>query len=110
MTWSLAHTGNVADEASDAPDPSVSRRRNAVAGRRYEFRIIGRLSPRARAAFRGMEVREVPAETVLRGDVTEAGGVQEVLTLIQSLGLEVVSVRRTSGDRYADERTSRPDT
>jgi hypothetical protein len=71
-------------------------RRNTVAERRYEFRIIGRLSERARAALSGMEVHDVPAETVISGDVAEDGGVQEVLMLIQSLGLEVVSVRRTS--------------
>jgi hypothetical protein len=81
-----------------------------VAERRYEFRITGRLSPRVRGAFRDMDVREVPAETVISGDVAEEGGVQEVLTLIQSLGLEVVSVRRTSGDRHVDERASRPGT
>lgn len=81
-----------------------------MAERHYEFRITGRLSARARSAFDGMEVREVPAETVLSGDVAEEGGVQEVLTLIQSLGLEVVSVRQTSGDRYVDEQTSRPGT
>jgi hypothetical protein len=81
-----------------------------VADRRYEFRITGRLSARTRGAFRGMEVREVPAETVISGDVAEDGGVQEVLALIQSLGLEVVSVRRTSGDRPVGEQASRPGT
>jgi hypothetical protein len=81
-----------------------------VAERRYEFRITGRLSARARGAFLGMEVREVPAETVISGDVAEEGGVQEVLKLIQSLGLEVVSVRQTSGDRYVDEQATRPGT
>ena len=69
---------------------------------RYEFRIVGRLSDRAQSAFTGMEVREVPAETVISGEVAEDGGVQEVLSLIQSLGLQVVSVRRASGDRPAD--------
>ena len=78
-----------------------------MADRRYEFRIAGRLSGRARSAFRGMNVREVPAETVISGNIPEEGGVQEVLTMIQSLGLEVVSVRRTSDDRSADERTPR---
>lgn len=69
--------------------------------RRYEFRITGRLSERARHAFPGMEVREVPAETVISGDVAVEGGVQEVLARIQALGLEVVSVRRANGGRGA---------
>jgi hypothetical protein len=68
---------------------------NAVPERHDEFRIVGRLSERARSAFRGMEVLEVPAETVISGDIAEDGGVQEVLSLIQSLGLQVLSVRRT---------------
>jgi len=65
-----------------------------VPGRRYEFRIAGRLPERARAAFAGMDVAEVPAETVISGEVANDDRVQEVLTLIQSLGLEVVAVRR----------------
>lgn len=74
--------------------------------RRYEFRIIGRLSQRTRDAFPGMEVREVPAETVISGEVAEEDGVQEVLKLIQSLGLQVVAVRRSNGPR-TDERSPR---
>ncbi|MBN9111974.1 MAG: hypothetical protein J0I34_24725 [Pseudonocardia sp.] len=62
----------------------------------YEFRVIGRLSDRARAAFPGMDVREVPAETIISGDVADDGGLQDVLSRMQSLGLEVVSVRRAT--------------
>ena len=62
-------------------------------GRRYEFRIAGSLSERARSAFRGMDVADVPAETVISGVVDDDGGVREVLALIQSLGLK--------GSRYA---------
>jgi hypothetical protein len=71
----------------------------AMPVRRYEFRVAGRMSDRARSAFPGMDVTEVPAETVIAGDVTDDGGVQEILTLIQSLGLNVVSVRQASGAR-----------
>jgi hypothetical protein len=49
-----------------------------------------------------MDVADVPAETVISG-VVDADGVQEVLALIQSLGLEVVSVRRTAGGRKVIE-------
>jgi hypothetical protein len=73
-----------------------------VPGRRYEFRISGSLSEPARSAFRGMEVADVPAETVISA-VVDADGVQEVLALIQSLGLEVVSVRRAAGGRKVIE-------
>jgi hypothetical protein len=76
--------------------------RTAGRARRYEFRVVGRLSERARCAFRGMHVREVPAETVIRGDVAEDGGIQQVLDVIQRLGMQVVSVRSTSAGRRAD--------
>ena len=77
-------------------------------GRRYEFRIAGRLSERARSAFRGMDVADVPAQTVISGMVDDDAGVQEILTLIQSLGLEVVSIRRANGARKVREQTLGP--
>ena len=64
---------------------------------RYEFRITGKLAEQARSAFPGMNVAEVPAETVISGDVNDDGGVQEVLTMIQSLGLQLISVLRVPG-------------
>ena len=76
-------------------------------GRRYEFRISGSLSEPARAPSAGMDVAAVPAETVISGQVDD-DGVQEVLALIQSLGLEVVSVRRANGARKAREHILRP--
>jgi hypothetical protein len=67
---------------------ATTRRRTAVPEQRYEFRVSGRLSERARAAFVGMELVEVPAESMISGDVADDGGVQDVLALIQSMGLQ----------------------
>jgi hypothetical protein len=64
-----------------------------VPGRRYEFRVAGRLSERAIDAFVGMDVVEVPPQTVLTGTVDDAQ-MHSVLALIQSLGLHVVSMQR----------------
>jgi hypothetical protein len=75
--------------------------------RRYEFRIAGSLSERARAAFPGMDVTAVPAETVISGQVDD-DGVQQVLTMIQSLGLKIVSLHRANGARKAHEHILRP--
>ena len=61
---------------------------------RYEFQVSGRLSDTARGAFAGMDVREVPAETVIATDVVDDADVHAVLDLIQSLGLHVVSFQR----------------
>ena len=63
--------------------------------RRYEFRITGKLSQHTRSAFPGMDVAEVPAETVICGDVNDNRDVQQILTMIQCLGLRLVSIRRT---------------
>lgn len=66
--------------------------------RRYEIRVTGRLSDRARDAFTGMDVVEVPAETVISGPVGDDGQLHTVLALIQSLGLHVVSVEQVPRD------------
>jgi hypothetical protein len=70
----------------------------AVPDTRYEIRVTGRLSERARDAFPGMEVVEVPTETVISGSVDDGGHLDTVLAVIQSLGLHVVSVQRVSED------------
>jgi hypothetical protein len=65
-----------------------------VPERQFEFRVLGRLSDQARHAFAGMEIIEVPAETVISATVAHDADVHAVLALIQSLGLQVVSVER----------------
>jgi hypothetical protein len=64
--------------------------------RRYEVRVAGRLSPRARDAFVGMDVNAVPAETVIASTVDDDDGLHHLLALIQSLGLHVVAVDQVS--------------
>jgi hypothetical protein len=64
--------------------------------RRYEVRVTGRLSQRARSAFAGMEVEEVTAESVISGLVHEDEQLHELLAVIQSLGLHVVSVQQVA--------------
>ncbi len=71
--------------------------------RRFEIRVSGRLSERARAAFPGMDVVAVPAETVISGRSRDEDEVAEVLSRIQSLGLQVVSLQQTPGDPDDEE-------
>ena len=59
--------------------------------RRYEVRVTGRLSQRARDAFADMEVSEVTAETVITGLVHQDDQLYQLLAVVQSLGLHVVS-------------------
>ena len=67
-----------------------------VLERQYEFRVLGRLSETTREAFTNIEVTEVPAETIISTRLAD-GEIHAVLALIQSLGLNVISVERVSG-------------
>jgi hypothetical protein len=66
--------------------------RRIMPSRRYEVRVAGRLSDRARNAFIGMDVNAVPAETVIADTVEDDDGLHRLLALIQSLGLHVLAV------------------
>ena len=64
--------------------------------RRYEVRVTGRLSQRAQDALAGLEVAEVTAETVISGVVHQDDQLHELLEVVQSLGLHVVSVQQVA--------------
>jgi hypothetical protein len=60
---------------------------------RYELRIKGRLSSDIREDFEDFELIEAPVETVMLGDVVDEAHLHGVLARLQSLGLQVVSLR-----------------
>ena len=67
---------------------------------RYEIRVRGRVSEAALSALEGMDADVAPAETVIHGPVTDQTELHGLLDRIQSLGLELIEVRRLpSGDR-----------
>jgi hypothetical protein len=61
---------------------------------RYEIRVRGRVSEATLGSFEGMDADLAPAETVLHGPVADQAGLHGLLERIQSLGLELVEVRR----------------
>ena len=63
----------------------------------YEIRVRGRLSPRVRAAVEGLVSEVEPVETVLHGPLRDQAELHGVLARIQSLGLELVELRRVPG-------------
>ena len=65
-------------------------------GRRYEIRVTGRLSQRAQDAFAGMDVTHLTADTVIGGVVQDDDQVHEMLSIMQSLGLHIVSVQQVA--------------
>ena len=60
----------------------------------YEIRIKGRVGRSALASFEDMEAAIQPAETVLRGEVTDQAQLHGLLERIQLLGLELIEIRR----------------
>jgi lactate dehydrogenase-like 2-hydroxyacid dehydrogenase len=61
---------------------------------RYEIRIRGRLGEKVAKRFEGFDMEVEPVETVLRGPVQDQAALHGVLERIESLGLELLEVRR----------------
>ena len=76
---------------------------------RYEIHVGGILSGRMLGAFPGLRARTMGGVTVLVGDLPDQAALHGVLSRIESLGLELVEVRRhprgTGGSRHTDGPT-----
>ena len=74
-------------------------------GGSYEIRIKGRLSDSLMAAFEGLTATVEPVETVLHGPLQDQSSLHRLLDRIQSLGLELVEIRRLPepGDELSSE-------
>jgi len=68
----------------------------------YEIRIRGRVGNSVLASFEDMESAIQPAETVLRGTVTDQAQLHGLLERIQLLGLELIEIRRVSPTEVND--------
>ena len=66
---------------------------------RYEIRVRGRLGEKIAARFEGFDMEVEPVETVLRGPVRDQSALHGILGQIESLGLELVEVRRVESPR-----------
>ncbi len=64
---------------------------------KYEFRIRGRLSQPVLARFETLEQDCERVETVLHGTIRDQAELHGILERVQSLGLELVEVRRLPG-------------
>jgi hypothetical protein len=60
----------------------------------YEITVRGRMGPAIVDAFEGMTVSVNDTETHLRGRIVDQAALHGVLELIESLGLELLDVRR----------------
>jgi hypothetical protein len=62
----------------------------------YEIRVQGHLGQTMRTAFPELRVRVEGGDTVLSGALPDQAAVYGVLAAIESLGLELVAVRRVA--------------
>jgi len=60
----------------------------------YEIRIRGRVGPALLTDFEGLEQSVERVETILHGPVVDQAALHGLLQRIESLGLELVEVRR----------------
>jgi hypothetical protein len=60
----------------------------------YEIRVKGRLSDTVTGAFEDFTASVKPAETTLRGEIRDQAELHGLLEQIQSLGLELIEVKR----------------
>jgi hypothetical protein len=65
-----------------------------VAPSDYEIRVKGRLSDTVTSAFEDFTASVKPAETTLRGEIRDQSELHGMLDQLQSLGLELIEVRR----------------
>jgi hypothetical protein len=75
------------------PHPAANDSR-PVPATGYEIRIKGRLSDSVSGAFEDFTASVKPAETTLRGEIRDQSELHGLLEQIQSLGLELIEVRR----------------
>jgi hypothetical protein len=60
----------------------------------YEIHVKGRVGPAVINCFEGMDAEVEPVETVLHGPVRDQAELRRLLDQVQSLGLELIEVRR----------------
>jgi hypothetical protein len=65
-----------------------------MVGVRYEFRVSGLMSDRARYALSDMIVQAVPPESIIYADVSDEAHLRSLLALCGALGLELVSLQQ----------------
>ena len=64
----------------------------------YEITVRGRLSAALITAFDGLTATPSNADTLIRGDIADQAALYGVLARIESLGLELLDVRRTTSN------------
>ena len=80
--------------AGDERSPIAAASFAAMAASKYEFRIRGRLSEPLLERFDPLESDSERVETILHGPVRDQAELHGIIERFQSLGLELIEVRR----------------
>lgn len=65
---------------------------------RYEVRVNGSLSERARNAFPTMNVTSIPTQTIVFGELAGPSDLRDLLARCNAMGIEVLSLRQLPGE------------
>jgi hypothetical protein len=77
----------------------MSSRHRTDLGGMYEIRVFGKLSSKWSDWFDGFCIEQTNGETVLTGHVADQAALHGVLAKIRDLGLSLLLVKRTIGNR-----------
>jgi hypothetical protein len=88
MGRSASHPPWVTTRHPHTSDPGT------VAPSDYEIRVKGRLTDTVTGVFEDFTASVKPAETTLRGEIRDQAELHGLLEQIQSLGLELIEVKR----------------
>jgi hypothetical protein len=69
-----------------------------VAAKAFEIRVRGALTPDELEEFESLSAVTVPAQTILVGPLPDQSALYGLINRLQSLGLELIEVRRIGED------------
>jgi hypothetical protein len=74
-----------------------------VASLYYEIRVVGTLPPEALLDFERLRASVHQVETVLHGPLQDQAALQGLLARLETLGVQVLEIRRLQGDSQPPE-------
>jgi hypothetical protein len=98
VTSDMSQLGLTGSSHASCDDPSYGWRGFSIAMKptHYQITVRGRLSETLIAAFDGLSASASAAGTVLSGEIVDQAALYGLLDRIESLGLELLDVRRVA--------------
>jgi hypothetical protein len=74
-----------------------------VASLYYEIRVVGTLPPEALLDFERLSASVHQVQTVLHGPLQDQAALQGLLARLETLGVQILEIRRLQGDSQPPE-------